>query len=96
MAEWNHVCPPLDEYEMIPPRRFEQILTAISKLIRTGNVLLHCGGGISRSPVVVALYMHVIGYKNFDDALNQLRELRPVVVPSKLVIERAKAFLEGI
>ena len=56
----------------------------------------HCAEGSSRSPVVVAVYMHVIGYKNFDDALSQLRGLRPVVAPSSLVIERAKAYMEGL
>jgi atypical dual specificity phosphatase len=71
-------------------------MTAISKLVRTGNVLIHCGAGVSRSPVVVALYMNEVGYKNFDDALTELRSLRPVVAPSKLVIQRAKAYLEGI
>jgi len=54
------------------------ILSATSKLIRSGKVLVHCGAGSSRSPVVVALYMHVVGYKNFDDALSELRNLRPL------------------
>jgi protein-tyrosine phosphatase len=85
---------PLDESERIPPRRFEQVITAISQLVRTGNVLVHCVAGSSRSPVIVALYMHVVGYKNFDDALSELRDLRPVVSPSKLVIESAMAYLE--
>lgn len=87
---------PLDEYEWILPRRFERIMTEISKLVRTGNVLIHCAAGSSRSPIVVALYMDFIGYKNFDDALIGLKGLRPIVAPSKLVIERAKAYLEGI
>jgi hypothetical protein len=40
--------------------------------------------------------MDAVGYKNFDDALSELRELRPVVSPSKLVIESAKAYLEEV
>jgi hypothetical protein len=87
---------PLDESEWILPRRFERIITAISTLVRGGTVLIHCGAGVSRSPVVVALYMNEVGYKNFDDALSELRSLRSVVAPSKLVIERAKSYLEGI
>jgi protein-tyrosine phosphatase len=85
---------PLDESERIPPRRFEQVMTAIGQLVRTGNVLVHCIAGSSRSPVIVALYMHVVGYKNFDDALSELRDLRSVVAPSKLVIESANSYLE--
>jgi atypical dual specificity phosphatase len=87
---------PLDEYEWILPRRFDLIMTAISKLIRSRNVVVHCGAGVSRSPVVVALYLHIVGYKNFDDALFELRNLRPVVAPSKLILERAKAYLVGL
>ena len=86
----------LDESEWILPRRFERIMEKISKLICSGNVLVHSGAGSSRSPVVVALYMHVVGYKNFDDALSELRGVRSVVAPSKLVTESAKSYLEGI
>ena len=45
---------------------------------------------------VVALYTDGVGFKNFDDSLIELKGLRPVVVPSPLAIERAKAYLEGI
>jgi len=87
---------PLHEDERIHPHRFERMMITISQLIRAGTVLVHCGAGSSRSPVVVAVYMHVVGYKNFDDALSELRSLRPVVAPSKLVIERAKVYLGGL
>jgi len=73
---------------------FEQVITAISQLVRAGKVLVHCAAGSSRSPVIVALYMDVVGYENFDDALSELRGLRSVVSPSKLVIESAKAYLK--
>jgi protein-tyrosine phosphatase len=73
---------------------FEQVMAAIGELIRVGNVLVHCAAGSSRSPVVVALYMDVVGYENFDDALSRLRHLRSVVAPSKLVIESAKTYLQ--
>jgi len=90
----KYVHLPLNETERILPHRFEKVTKAISQLVRAGNVLVHCAAGSSRSPVIVALYMHVVGYKNFDDSLSQLRGLRSVVAPSKLVIESAKAYLE--
>lgn len=86
----------LHENERIDPPKFERIMTQIGKLIRAGTVLVHCSAGSSRSPVVVALYLHVCGYKNFDEALSHLRTLRPVVAPSKLMIESAKVYLESL
>jgi protein-tyrosine phosphatase len=92
----TYVFFPVDEYERISSRRFEGLMLTIGQLIRAGTVLVHCGAGSSRSPVVVAVYMHLIGFKNFDDALSQLRGLRPVVAPSKLIIETAKVYVEGL
>ena len=86
----------LDEPERLDVRRFERMMITISDLVRAGTVLVHCVEGSSRSPVIVAVYMHIVGYKNFDDALSELRTLRPTVAPSSLVIERAKAYLEGL
>ncbi len=90
----KYVHLPLDESEWIPPLKIEQVMTTISRLVRTGKVLVHCAAGFSRSPVIAALYMHVVGYKNFDDALSELRGLRSVVDPSKLVIESGKNYLK--
>ena len=86
----------LDEPERLDPRRFERMMITISDLVRAGTVLVHCVEGSSRSPVIVAVYMHIVGYKNFDDALSELTSLRPVVAPSKLIIERAKVLFGGI
>jgi len=86
----------LNEYERISPRRFEQLMVTISDLIRAGTLLVHCSAGSERSPVIVAAYMHLIGYKNFNDALSELRSLRPVVAPSSLILERARVYLEGL
>ena len=61
----------LHENERIDARRFERIMIRIAKLIRAGTVLVHCSAGSSRSPVVVATYLHVVGYKNFDAALSE-------------------------
>jgi protein-tyrosine phosphatase len=92
--EYVHLA--FDESERAPPARFEHALTAISRLIRRGRVLVHCQCGSSRSPVVVALYMHSVGYKNFDDALSELVELRPIVAPSKWMVESAIAHRRSI
>jgi len=86
----------LDEPERLDPRRFERLMVTINDLIRAGTVLVHCSAGSERSPVIVAAYMHLIGYKNFNDSLSELRSLRPVVAPSSLILERARVYLEGL
>jgi len=40
--------------------------------------------------------LHAVGYKNFDDALAEIKSLRPVVSPSKSIIASAKAYLEAL
>jgi protein-tyrosine phosphatase len=92
----SYVFFPIHEFERISAYRFEGLMMRIGQLIRAGNLLVHCAEGSSRSPVVVAVYMHVVGYMNFDDALSQLRGLRPVVAPSSLIVERAKVYVEGL
>ena len=92
--EINYVHFPLGESCRVPPLRLEQVITTIGELVRAGKVLVHCVAGSSRSPVIVALYMDVIGYENFDDAVSHLRELRSVVAPSKLIIDSARAYLK--
>ena len=87
---------PLDESKRIPPTTFGPVMGALIRLIRTGKVLVHCEAGSSRAPVVAALYLHVVGYKNFDEALAEIKTLRPIVSPSKSIIESAKAYLEAL
>jgi protein-tyrosine phosphatase len=89
--EYVHLS--FDDAERVPPARFERALAAIREHIRRGKVLVHCELGSSRSPVAVALYMHVVGYKNFDDALAELHELRPIVAPSDWMLECANTYL---
>jgi len=72
------------------------VMGALTQLIRTRKVLVHCEIGSSRAPVVAALYLHAVGYENFDDALAEIKSLRPVVSPSKSIVASAKAYLEAL
>lgn len=87
---------PIDESERVPPGTFGPVIGALSELIRTGKVLVHCEIGSSRSPVVVAVYLHLVGYKDFDEALAEIKGLRSIVSPSKSIIASAKAYLEEV
>ncbi|MFC3073455.1 dual specificity protein phosphatase family protein [Shinella pollutisoli] len=46
---------------------------------RSGNVLVHCRGGRSRSATVITLYLHLFhraGFPTFDEALRHVRKIR--------------------
>ena len=62
--------------------RFDASINSVSENIRWGTVLLHCGSGLSRAPIVTAAWIHVVGYKNIDGALEEIAGLRPIIAPS--------------
>src|ERR1019366_10043341 len=76
-----------EDAQPIPVDQFTAIMRAISDNIMRGKVLLHCGSGISRAPIMTAAYLHVAGYKNFDAALEEIGALRPVVCPSAILAD---------
>jgi hypothetical protein len=82
-----------EDAQPIPVDQFTAIMRAISDNIMRGKVLLHCGSGISRAPIMTAAYLHVAGYKNFDAALEEIGALRPVVCPSAILAASVKAHL---
>ena len=76
---------PVEDEIAIPPARFNAIMIAISNNIRRGKVLVHCGSGISRAPIMVAAYLHCVGYKEFDAALQEIALLRGFIRPSAIL-----------
>lgn len=74
---------PLDDGQPIPPERLTRLLNVLRGMERHGRVLVHCGLGVSRSPMVLACYLcarertHSIA-AGFD----LLRSVRPSVNPS--------------
>lgn len=74
-------------------RQFFAVMDAITKNIRTGNVLVHCAVGFSRSPALIAAYLHGTGHKNFDAAIEEISRLRPSVDPSKILLSSVKEHL---
>ena len=43
-------------------------------------MLLHCGAGMSRSVAIASLYLHVVGYANYGEALAAIARFREVDV----------------
>lgn len=71
---------PLPDHEVIPPPALEGPLAAIAHHIRSGRVLLCCDAGLSRSVALAALYLHVVGYTSYEDALRAIGLFREVDV----------------
>jgi protein-tyrosine phosphatase len=88
----NYLHFPIDDSRPISARQFDAIIDAIGENIRWGTVLLHCIGGSSRSPIIAAAWMHVVGYKNIGSALEEIATLRPID-PSPVLFKSVKELL---
>ena len=89
----HYIHVPIEDAQPIPVDQFTAIMRAISDNIRSGKLLIHCGSGVSRAPVITAAYLHVAGYKSIDAALVEIAGLRPVVCPSAILAASVKAHL---
>src|ERR1035437_3464274 len=86
----KYVHLPIEDDKPVPIRQFYCIMDAIRKNIRWGTVLLHCGQGVSRAPSFAAAWMAAVGYKNIDSAIEEIRQLRPVIDPSKILLKSVR------
>jgi protein-tyrosine phosphatase len=83
----------VEDAQPIPVRQFDAIMHALSENIRRGKVLVHCGSEISRAPVMTAAYLHLVGYADFDTALEEIAVLRPIVSPSAILLASVRGHL---
>jgi protein-tyrosine phosphatase len=89
-ANIRYVCLPIEDDEPVPVRQFNAVINALAVNISQGVVLLHCGLGISRAPTLAAAYLHRTGYKNFDAAIEEIRQFRPNIEPSQILMTSVK------
>jgi protein-tyrosine phosphatase len=90
----NYVHIPIADATPVSVGQFDAIIDAIGENIRRGTVLVHCGAGVSRSPILTAAYMDIVGYKKIDAALVEIRKLRPIVNPSPILLASVKEHLK--
>lgn len=88
----NYLQFPVEDGRRIPVTRFDAIIDGIAENIRWGRLLVHCMVGMSRSPVIVASWMHVVGYKNIDAALAEINRVRPID-PSPILLKSVREAL---
>jgi protein-tyrosine phosphatase len=92
-ANVHYVHLPVEDDEPVPVRQFYAVMDAITKSVRTGNVLVHCAIGFSRSPALTAAYLHRSGYQNFAVAIEEIKKLRPIIEPSQILMNSVKEHL---
>lgn len=89
----NYIHIPIEDEEPVPVGQFDRIMDALALNIRQGNVLVHCGVGTSRAPSLTAAYLHRVGYKHIDAAIEEIRKVRPIIDPSKVLLSSVKEHL---
>ena len=76
----------------IAAQRFEEIMKSVADGVRRGNLLVHCVGGVSRSPIVVAAWLHRCGYAGIEKVLAEITELRDID-PSPVLLKSVNDLL---
>jgi protein-tyrosine phosphatase len=69
---------PIADSRPIAAERFGEIMMAIERGVHQGKLLVHCAGGMSRSPIMVAAWMHHCGYAEIRKALHEITEMRDI------------------
>ncbi len=90
----NYVHIPIADATPVAVGKFDAIMDPIAENIRWGTVLVHCASGVSRSPIMTAAWFHVVGYRNIDAALLEIKRLRPIVSPSPILLKSVKGHLK--
>jgi protein-tyrosine phosphatase len=68
-------------------------MAAIAEGVRNGKLLIHCVGGVSRSPIMTAAWLHRCGCLNIVRALREIAERRPTIDPSPVLLRSVAAHL---
>jgi protein-tyrosine phosphatase len=85
----SYVHLPIADSRPISVQRFEEIMLALEHGVRSGHLLVHCVGGSSRSPIMVAAWMQRCGYAAIDKALAEIAEMRDID-PSPVLLRSVK------
>ena len=89
----NYLHFPVEDGLPVPVRQFDAIVDAIAENIRWGRVLIHCDQGMSRAPSMAAAWMHVVGFRNIDTAIDEIRRVCPDIWPSDILMESIRRHL---
>lgn len=91
---WLHV-PVDDDFRADISQYFLQFIQFIDEYRKTGPVLVHCAGGISRSPTLVAAYLMWEHGWTRKQALEHVTKSRKIVDPNEGFMDQLLEF-EGV
>src|SRR5438477_2965231 len=74
----SYIHLPIADSRTIAAQRFDEIMKAIAEGVRRGSLLVHCVAGMSRSPIMVAAWLHRCGYAEILKALHEIAEMRDI------------------
>ena len=65
-AKVTYIHIPISDLRLMSAQKFEDIMFAMAVGVRRGNLLVHCFAGMSRSPILIAAWLHRCGYAGID------------------------------
>jgi protein-tyrosine phosphatase len=71
---------------------FEGVYSFIEESLTKGGILIHCRGGISRSPTIILAYLMKKNKIPFEEAYKYLYELKSDINPNEGFLEQLKLF----
>jgi atypical dual specificity phosphatase len=80
---------PISDLRPMSAQKFEDIMFAMAVGVRRGNLLVHCFAGMSRSPILIAAWLHRCGYAGVDKALGEIAKQRRIA-PSDVLLKSVK------
>lgn len=89
----SYIHMPIEDDRPVPAGDFDAVIDSIAENVRWGTVLVNCGVGISRAPAMTAAFMHCVGYRNINAALAEIKRLRPIIEPSKILLNSIRRHL---
>jgi protein-tyrosine phosphatase len=90
--EYKHVKIADDDPETNITIYIPECIKFIDEGIQSGNVLVHCLEGISRSVCIVLSYLVIKCNYTFDAAFDLIKQKRPQVDPFLLYLEQLRRF----
>jgi protein-tyrosine phosphatase len=86
---------PFNDGDAIPPEKFWACMKFLFHHYQKGDtILVHCAAGISRSVTIAASFLHYAHMMDFPQALDEVRQRRPIASPQPTVVNSAKRLLK--